>query len=61
MLQPPVSDLAPWRPGYWITQTGYALNEGDVKIGNQRNPRHGENMISAAVETKRLIERVMSK
>lgn len=39
MLQPPVTDLAPWRPGHWITQTGYALNEKDVDVGVKDDKR----------------------
>lgn len=60
MLQPPVSDLAPWRPGHWITQTGYALNEKDVDVG-VKDDRRCASMRSAVTETHKIIARVMCK
>ena len=60
MLQPPVSDLAPWRPGHWITQTGYALNEIDVCAGVKEAKRQMD-MHATIYETDLIIERVMSE
>lgn len=60
MLQPPVSDLAPWRPGHWITQTGYALNEKDVDVG-VKDDRRCVDMQTTVFEVDLIIERVMSE
>ena len=61
MLQPPVSDLAPWRPGHWITQTGYALNDQDVLIGVKEMPKKRIDMQLSVIETDRILEKVMRK
>jgi len=61
MLQPPVSDLAPWRPGHWITQTGYALNEKDLIVGTKRVPERRMDMQASVFEVDLIIERVMSE
>lgn len=61
MLQPPVSDLAPWRPGHWITQTGYALNERDLIAGTKRVPERRMDMQASVFEVDLIIERVMSE
>ena len=60
MLQPPVSDLAPWRPGHWITQTGYALNEIDLSNGVKDDKRFCC-MLASVNATKRILEKVMRK
>lgn len=60
MLQPPVTDLAPWRPGHWIMQTGYALNESDVQVGVKDDERCAS-MRSAVIETNKIITKVMRK
>ena len=61
MLKPPVSDLAPWRPGHWITQTGYALNERDVNIGIKNNPIRRMLTAATVLEVDLIIERVIAK
>jgi len=61
MLQPPVSDLAPWCPGHWITQTGYALNEKDLIVGLRNNPADRMDKQSSVFEVDLIIERVMSE
>lgn len=61
MLQPPVSDLAPWRPGHWITQTGYALNETDLIAGLRDNPADRMDKQSSVFAVDLIIERVMGK
>lgn len=61
MLQPPVSDLAPWRPGHWITQTGYGLNDQDVLIGVREMPKKRIYMQLSVIETDLIIKKVMSK
>lgn len=60
MLQPPVTDLAPWRPGHWITQTGYALNESDVQVG-VKDDRRCVDMLTAMSEVDSLMKKVMRK
>lgn len=60
MLQPPVSDLAPWCPGHWITQTGYALDESDVEVG-VKDDRCCVDMLTAMSEVDSLMEKVMRK
>jgi hypothetical protein len=60
MLQPPVSDLTPWRPGHWITQTGYALNEIDLSNG-VKDDRRFCSMLDAVNQTKWIMEKVMRK
>lgn len=60
MLQPPVTDLAPWCPGHWITGTGYALNEIDLSNGVKDDRRFCA-MLDAVNETKRVLEKVMGK
>lgn len=60
MLQPPVSDLAPWRPGHWITQTGYALNESDVEVGVKDDQRCVDMQTTVSV-VDTIMEKVMSK
>jgi hypothetical protein len=60
MLQPPVSDLTPWLPGHWITQTGYALNERDVMVGTKDNQRAAV-MLQAVTDTDAVIRKVMRK
>lgn len=60
MLQPPVSDLAPWRPGHWITQTGYALNESDVEVGVKDDQRCVDMQTTVSV-VDTLMEKVMAK
>lgn len=61
MLQPPVTDLAPWRPGHWITQTGYALNEKDLIVGTKGIPERRMDMQASVFETDLIIAKVMSK
>ena len=61
MLQPPVSDLAPWRPGHWITQTGYALNEKDLIAGTKNLPERRMDMQASVFEVDLIIERVIAK
>lgn len=60
MLQPPVTDLAPWRPGHWITQTGYALNEIDLSNGVKDDKRCVD-MQTAVSIVDIVMKRVMSK
>lgn len=59
MLTPPATQLSPWLPGYWITQTGYALTQVDISNGVKDNQRF-EDMTAAVKETKRIIQRVMA-
>jgi len=59
MLQPPVSDLTPWLPGHWITQTGYALNERDVEVGTRNSPVRHIHMQDAVLEVDLIIEKVI--
>jgi hypothetical protein len=61
MLQPPVSDLAPWRPGHWITQTGYALNEDDVVIGVKKDKKRQIDMIVSVREVDSIIQKGFGK
>ena len=61
MLQPPVSDLAPWRPGHWITQTGYALTPADVAAGTKQGSKRRADMYDAMKETTQIMEKVMRK
>lgn len=61
MLQPPVSDLTPWLPGHWITQTGYALNERDLIVGLRDNPIDRMDKQSAVFEVDLILEKVMRK
>lgn len=60
MLQPPVTDLAPWRPGHWITQTGYALNDADVEVG-VKDDRRCVDMQTTVSVVDTLMEKVMRK
>ena len=55
MLQPPVSDLAPWRPGHWITQTGYALTERDLIAGTKKMPERRMDMQASVFEVDLII------
>lgn len=59
MLTPPVSDLTPWLPDHWITQTGYALTEEDITAGTKGKPAHCKDMLQAVVTAQEIIERVM--
>jgi hypothetical protein len=61
MLQPPVSDLTPWRPGHWITQTGYALDAQDVIASTKDLPLKRVQMLLASVTTDKIMEKVMRK
>lgn len=61
MLQPPVSDFAPWRPGHWITQTGYALNETDVKLGMRTLHLRRKYTQSSVTEVDDIISKVIAK
>lgn len=61
MLQPPVSDLTPWLPGHWITQTGYALNERDLMVGLRDNPIDRMDKQAAVFEVDLIIVEVMRK
>jgi len=61
MLQPPVSDLTPWLPGHWITQTGYALNERDLMVGLRDNPIDRMDKQAAVYEVDLIMEKVMRK
>ena len=61
MLQPPVSDLAPWRPGHWITQTGYALNEKDLIVGLRNNPVDRMDKQAAVFEVDLILDKAMGK
>jgi len=61
MLKPPVSDLTPWLPGHWITQTGYALNETDLIVGTKNNPKGRMDMQACMSEVDRIMEKVMRK
>lgn len=60
MLTPPATSLTPWRPGYWITQTGYALTQVDMSNGVKDDKRFND-MQNAVNETKRILEKVMGK
>ena len=60
MLQPPVSDLTPWLPGHWITQTGYALNERDVEVG-VKDDRRCVDMQTTVSVVNSIMEKVMRK
>jgi len=60
MLQPPVSDLTPWLPGHWITQTGYALNERDVEVG-VKDDRRCVDMQTTVSVVDSIMEKVMCK
>lgn len=60
MLQPPVSDLAPWRPGHWITQTGYALDAQDVVAGTKDLPLKRVQMLLASATTEKILARIMA-
>ena len=61
MLKPPVSDLTPWLPGHWITQTGYALNERDLMVGLRDNPIDRMDKQAAVYEVDLIIAKVMRK
>jgi len=61
MLQPPVSDLTPWLPGHWITQTGYALNERDLTVGLRDSPIDRMDKQAAVYEVDLIMEKVMRK
>ena len=61
MLQPPVSDLTPWLPGHWITQTGYALNERDLMAGLPDNPIDRMDKQAAVYEVDLIIAKVIRK
>lgn len=61
MHVPPVTRMAKWRPNHWITESGYALNELDVSLGNQRNIAHAVRMMNAAKTATDIIREVMAK
>ena len=61
MLQPPVSDLTPWLPGHWITQTGYALNEDDVVVGVKKDKKRQIDMIVSVREVDSIIQKGFGK
>lgn len=61
MLQPPVTDLAPWAPGHWITQTGYALNENDVVVGVKKDKKRQIDMIVSVREVDSMIQKGFGK
>lgn len=61
MLKPPVSDLTPWLPGHWITQTGYALNERDLMVGLRDNPIDRMDKQAAVYEVDLIIAKVIRK
>jgi hypothetical protein len=61
MLQPPVTDLAPWRPGHWITQTGYALNEDDVVVGVKKDKKRQIDMIVSVRKVDSMIRKGFGK
>ena len=64
MITPPATGLSAWRPNHWITETGYALNEKDLKLGSQRDPEcrsHASHMLKAAKTTTDVLQEVMAK
>lgn len=61
MILPPVTTLAPWRPGHWITQTGYGLNRRDVIAGTKGDLVKGVDMLAATRVVDRILEKVMGK
>lgn len=61
MIQPPVTALAPWRPGHWVTQTGYGLNRRDVIAGTKGNQVKCAGMLLALQIVDRVLEEVMGK
>lgn len=61
MLQPPVSDLTPWLPGHWITQTGYALNERDLTVALRNDPVDRMDKQAAVFEVDLIIAEVIRK
>jgi len=60
MLKPPVSDLTPWLPGHWITQTGYALNGKDIDAGVKDNQRCRDMQITTFIVDS-VMQEVMRK
>ena len=46
MIAPPTTHLTPWRPGHWITQTGYALTPADLRVGS-KNPDNCSKQLNA--------------
>lgn len=60
MLQPPVSDVAPWRPGHWITPTGYGLDGKDVNAGVKDDRRCVDMQIAISV-VDTVIKKVIRK
>lgn len=61
MFTPPVSDLVPWRPGHWITDSGYALNEKDLIVGLRNNPVDRMDKQAAVFEVDLILDKVMAK
>lgn len=61
MLLPPATALAPWQPGLWITQTGYALTPADVAAGTKQGSKRRADMYDTMKETTQIMEKVMSK
>ena len=64
MIKPPLSDMSPWVPGYWITQSGYALSKRDLldyrNINNMPVDKTTP-LYRAAKYTHVIIDRIMAK
>lgn len=61
MLQPPVTDLAPWRPGSFLMDDGSAYDAYQMHAVLKSYPEEVEKMLKASRETYLIIERVIAK
>jgi hypothetical protein len=64
MIKPPLTDMSPWVPGYWITQSGYALSKRDLLDSRHAQDLPTDNtapMYRAAKYTHVIIDRIMAK
>ncbi|WP_443696410.1 hypothetical protein [Pseudomonas sp.] len=58
MIAPPTTHLTPWRPGHWITQTGYALTPADLRVGS-KNPDGCRKQLEALDTVERFLTKMV--
>lgn len=61
MIKPPATELSAWCPNHWITESGYALTEDDVKLGCQRDLPRAVRMMKDAKTVTDVMQEVMAK
>lgn len=59
MIKPPSTPLSPCRPGLWITQTGYALDDYEMAQGVQQNFSRLRDMRATVDLTQGILRRMM--